>query len=241
MTSTELQKLRKLPNKQAQLYKHFSTEIEKIKRAEYWSDEQKKKKLAAIQEQLGKELSALQEDSSKARQELQKRATSRAVKATGEAVAKVRRLIDRGVGFSDLVRLLAEEGDRAGLAALDAEVPWLDVAGALPAGAGSHARDDARATLQNYESQLWTAEEKQANVEALEAKISEGMMESNQKNISAWLERAASGLPASPPIERIYRHQGLAANHPDHDPRAKQGFGTIDELIKELDQEGAIA
>lgn len=214
MVSSSLQTLREADKAQVRIYRTLKTKAEKIHTNPAFSPGRRAELISALMEETRGELAALQAKCATAKTDIEQKAAARKVQATPEARARVQRVIDRvGPDFSvgDLAKLLAEQGDRAGIAALHEELPYLALEGKLPGPKGDHATQikHAQESILPHEQTLWDEGEQALHAEAREVSISQPLMAVNEKKLAAHIDRQLLSGAHQERIDSMYRWQGL--------------------------------
>ena len=145
--------------------------------------------LATIVSNHREQLQALEQKRQAALSDIHSR-TKSPVKPTPEARERVNRALDRGMSYRDLVAQLVRDGDRAGLAALRAEVPYM---GKLLPGDMS----DPIGYVDMHDQQLMTDAERRALAEQRSVEANTGLQDCNSREIDKWLNWQTLGNAAA--------------------------------------------
>lgn len=226
MVSSALNTLRGMPQKQADIYNTYLPASTKVRRDNYLPGPARLAQLQRLVTTAQNGLQDLQDAANKAEMAIRSKADSlSAAGAASEIAAVARENILLGYqnnnnDVADVCRILVEQHDRAGFAALRSLLPYLNEQGSAD-------------TVATYESQLYTREEKAILAEVYELDGSMTALRMNFKALSDFF--AAQLLPGAVAgmfnrVESVWPWYGAS-------PQRRQDLGAMGVAWDQLSQD----
>lgn len=171
MVSSALNTLRGIPERQAQIYNDYLPQAAKIRQDIYSAGPQRLKQLAVLVDSATNALQGLQDSANAAELKVQAAAQPASADVSEAATSKVRYMLDNGMNLLGVCKTLVSDNDRAGFAALEADLNMFVELGKLgyPATLPLHKQiAEAKQTIAAQSAQLATRDEL-----ALQAEVQE--------------------------------------------------------------------